>query len=359
MKAAVLYEYNKPLVVEDVDIDPPQKGEVKIKLAATAVCHTDINFIQGYFPIPLPLVPGHESSGYVETVGEGVTLVKPGDTVVVSLLTSCGRCINCTAGLPHICEAQWPLSVESRLHNKKGQSLLHMPIATFAEYAIVDESQAVPIPPDVPMESASLLSCGFITGYGAVVNRAKVRSGESVVIIGLGGVGLSSVQGAALSGAYPIIGVDILENKLQAATNFGATHTVNAKKEDAAQIIKELTHGRGAEFVFVTVGSTAAIEQACSMLCSHGTVVVVGVPPVQDMAKFSPADFVRLEKTITTAFMGSTRFRTDIPRLIDLYKAGRIKLDELVTGRYPLSQINEAIASLENGETLRNVIVFP
>jgi S-(hydroxymethyl)glutathione dehydrogenase / alcohol dehydrogenase len=358
MKAAVLYEFGKPLVVEEIDMDPPQKGEVKVKLAATAICHTDIHVIRGELPGPLPCVPGHESAGFVESVGEGVSLVKPGDAVVVSLLNSCGKCENCVAGLPHLCQAQWPLNTGSRLHNKKGQSLAHMPIATFAEYVIVDESQTVPIPSDVPMDSASLLACGFITGYGAVVNRAKVRPGNSVVIIGLGGVGLSAVQGAVLSGAYPIIGVDVLDTKLKTATTFGVTHTINAKKDDPNKIIRELTSGRGADYVFITVGSSTAIEQAIPMLSIRGTVVMVGLPPVQQTVKFSPVELIRWEKTITTSFMGATRFRTDVPKLIALYKAGRIKLDELISKRYSLSQINEAISSLESGEALRNVIVF-
>ena len=213
MKAAVCYEFGKPLVIEDIDISPPGKGEVKVRLAATAVCHSDIHVFRGELPFPLPAVGGHESSGYVEDVGEGVTKVKTGDPVVVSLLIACGKCFFCTTGRTHLCEAVWARDKESPYRNKKGQSLVQMfKIGSFAEYTIVDESQVVKIPDDMPLESASLLACGVITGFGAVVNRAKVEVMSSCVIIGVGGVGLNSVQGAAISGAYPVVSIDINES---------------------------------------------------------------------------------------------------------------------------------------------------
>ena len=235
MKAAVCYEYGKPLVVEEIDIDPPQKSEVKVRIAATAVCHSDIHLIRGEFRgVNLPIVPGHESSGYVEEVGEGVTSVKPGDAVCIMLMSPCGKCHYCITGRPHLCTTKWALDTESRMHNKRGQRIgTSMKGAGNSEYAVVAESQLIQIPADMPMDCAALLSCGFTTGFGAVINRAQVKPYNSVVIIGTGGVGLSAVQGAAISGAYPIIAVDILDNKLQAAKTFGATHTVNSRSQDA------------------------------------------------------------------------------------------------------------------------------
>lgn len=357
MKAAVCYEFGKPLVVEEVDIDPPQKGEVKVRLGATAICHSDIHVIRGAWGGKLPIVPGHESAGYIEELGENVTSVKPGDTVVVSLLASCGRCLYCVTGRPHLCEARWPLNRESRLRNKRGQSLTHMTrTATFAEHAIVHESQVVPVPREMPIDRAALLACGVITGFGAVVNRARVEPLSSVVVVGTGGVGLNSVQGAAYSGAYPIIAVDISDSKLEAARAFGATHTVNASDKDAVTKVQQLTEGRGADYVFVTVGIAAAVQQGFAMSGPRGMTVVVGIPPRVETITLPP--YLPGERMLTSSSMGTTRLSVDVPKLVALYQAGRLKLDELITARYPLEQINEAIESVEKGQALRNVIMF-
>jgi len=243
------------------------------------------------------------------------------------------------------------------MHNKRGQKIgMNMKGAGNSEYAIVTENQLVPIPKEISMDSASLLSCGFTTGFGAVINRAQVKPYSSVVVIGNGGVGLSSVQGAVFSGAYPIIAVDILDNKLKAARTFGATHTVNSRSQNPVEIIQQLTSGRGADYVFVTVGSADALKQSMSMVGQQGTIVIVGV--VNEPVPILPAEFSLSEKTLIGTKGGSINPGADIPRLVALYKAGRIKLDEMITGRYPLEQINEAIASVVRGKALRNVIVF-
>jgi len=359
LKAAVCYEFGKPLVVEDVDIDPPQKGEVKVRIAATAVCHSDIHVVRGDLWGETPFIGGHESAGYIEEVGEGVTSVKPGDPVVASLLISCGKCLYCRTGRSHMCEAVWPLDKETRIHSKKGQDLMQMTkIGSFGEYTVVHESQVVKIPDDMPMDRASLLACGVITGFGAVVNRARVEVMSSCVIIGCGGVGLNSVQGAAISGAYPVIAVDMLDNKLEAARLFGATHTINASSGDAVEAVKKLTDGRGAEYVFVTVGNINAIHQGFEMSAPRGMTVIVGLPLMNDMLNLSPFLFIKDERVLTGSYMGTTQLQVDIPKLVALYQNGILKLDELITGRYPLEQINEAIESVERGEALRNVIVF-
>ena len=359
MKAAVCYEAGKPLVIEEIDIDTPRPGEVKVKMAATAVCHSDIHAIRGEIPQPLPSVPGHESAGYIEEVGEGVTSVKPGDTVVASLLAACGKCRFCMGGRPHMCNAVWPRSTESAFHNKKGQDLIQMfRIGSFGEYTILDESQVVKIPADMPLDSAALLACGVITGFGAVVNRAKVKVGSSCVIIGVGGVGLNSVQAAAISGAYPVIAVDLSDSKLESSKVFGATHIVNSGKVDAVEAVKELTGGSGADYVFVTVGSAAAARTGISMTGPCGMAVMVGLPDFKDTIELSPIEFIMSEKIMTGSFMGTTSLKYDIPKMVDLYQAGILKLDELITARYPLEQINEAIQAVLDGKALRNVITF-
>jgi len=363
MQAAVCYEFGKPLVVEEVDIAPPKHGEVKVRLAATAICHSDVHLVRGdwgdWGGLP-PIVAGHEAAGLVEEIGEGVTLTKPGDAAVVSLLRSCGRCFFCVTGSPYMCEGKFALASESRLRNRRGRALRQgIKTAAFAEYVIVDQSQVVPIPTDMPLDRASLLACGVITGLGAVVNTAQVKPGSSLVVIGTGGVGLNSIQGAVLAGAYPIIALDILEAKLAAARNFGATHTIDPRQPGSVQMVKDLTSGRGADYVFVTVGSPAAVTQGLGLIRRGGTVVIVGMPPPEARAPIPISDFANDGHRLIGSNMGSTRLRVDVPRLVEMYQRGRLKLDELITARYPLEQINQAIESMERGEALRNVIVFP
>ncbi|MBN1189130.1 MAG: Zn-dependent alcohol dehydrogenase [Dehalococcoidales bacterium] len=359
MKAAVCYEFGKPLVIEEVDLAPPKKTEVKVKVAVVAICHSDIHDMKGELPGTVPFVGGHEVAGYVEETGPDVTTVKTGDTVVVSLLKSCGKCHFCVTGLPHLCNGFGPPSQEVRITTKKGQPLaIKGGVGGFAEYVVVDESSLSVIPKDMSVESAALLACGVISGWGAVVNRAKVRPFNSVVVIGTGGVGLNAIQGAAYSGAYPVIAVDVLDNKLKAAMDFGATHTVNSKQVNPIEEVKKLTSGRGAEYVFVTVGSVPAILQGFDMCGPRGTTVMVGLPSIKDSLTMMPMSFIRSERTLCGGFMGSTNLKEDIPNLIRLYQKGVLKLDELITGRYPLEKINEAVASVERGEALRNIIVM-
>jgi len=361
MKAAVCYEFGKPLVVEEVEIDPPQAGEVKVRMTATAICHSDIHALRGEWGGKVPVIAGHEAAGVVQEVGEGVTLTKPGDHVVVSLLRACGRCYYCTTGSPYICEGKFALNKESRLRTLNGDTIMHgIQTAAFAEYAIVDQSQTVPIPKEMPLDRASLLGCGVITGLGAVVNTAKVEPNSSVAVIGVGGVGLNAIQGAVLAGAYPIIAIDLLDNKLAAAQAFGATHTINAAQvEKPHRAVRELTAGRGIDYAFVTVGSPIAVTQGFKMIGPEGTLVIVGLPAADATVTFPVTHFIwGGPRRIMGSFMGSTRLSVDIPRLVTLYQHGQLKLDELITARYPLEQINEAIEVVEQGEALRNVIIF-
>ncbi len=363
MKAAVLYEFSKPMVIEEVTLDPPGKGEVKIKIAATAICHSDIHSIKGeHGNLPLPAVPGHETAGYVEEVGEGVTYVKPGDPVVASIIPEgCGQCYYCRIGLPNQCTTnRLYLAGKGKYTNKKGQRLAQHagPVAGFAEYATIPEVNLVKVPEDLPLDRACLLACGVISGFGAVVNRAKVRANESVAVIGTGGVGINAIQGAVFSGAYPVIAVDVRDSKLETAKAFGASHAVNAKTEkDPVKAVWDITYGRGADYVIVAVAGIEILRQGFMMSARDGTTVVIGHGHGEQLSAFTPTDFMGGKK-LTGSAMGAARLRIDIPRLIELYKAGRLKLDELISGRYPFEQINEAFASSEQGDAIRNVIMF-
>jgi Zn-dependent alcohol dehydrogenase len=359
MKAAVCYEFGKPLVVEDLNIDPPKKGEVKVRMAAVAICNSDVHQVsEGHGGTPF--VSGHECAGYVEEVGEGVEGFKKGDTVIVSHMSNCGKCFYCITGRPHLCNYEFPLFKESRLSTKQGKRLFPAIGASgFAEETVVHESQVVKIPKDMPMDRAALLSCGVITGFGAVVNRAKVEPNASVVVIGTGGVGLNAIQGARFVGANPIIAVDVVDTKLEAAKSFGATHTINSKNVDPVKAVKELTEGRGADYIFVAVGSNPAVVQAFWMSGPRGTTVMIGLPSMAEATLSLPIHaFIKDERILTGGYMGSTNLKVDIARLVSLYKQGRLKLDELISNRYSLDQINEAIKSSAGGSALRNVIMF-
>ncbi len=359
MKAAVCYEFGAPLRIEEVTLDPPQRGEVQVRIGAVAVCHSDIHRIRGDWKGRLPVVMGHEAAGTVEAVGDGVETVQVGDRVAVSLLRSCGRCTQCLTGSPHLCEGTFAIGKQSRLRDQNGTALLHgLNVAAFAEAVVVDQSQVVRVPEDLPLDRAALLSCGVITGVGAVIHTAQVQPGVSVVVIGTGGVGLNAVQGARLAGATQIIALDILDHKLATATTFGATATINSAQTDARQAVRDLTGGYGADYVLVTVGSEQAIAQGLPLLRSGGTMVIVGLPGRDTLTQVPVYELVGRGQRIAGSYMGSARLAIDIPWLIQLYRQGRLKIDELITAHYALDQINEAIASMERGEALRNVIVI-
>ena len=358
MKAAVCYEFGKLLVIEEVTLDAPKANEVRVKIAATGICHSDLHLIGGEWGGTVPVIAGHESAGVVLEAGPGVTQFLPGDRVLVTLIRSCGRCFYCMQGMPHRCETVFPLDRESRLHDKSGVALRQgIRTASFAEEVVVHESQLVKFGDDIPMDVAALMACGVITGVGAVLNTAQIKAGSSVVVIGTGGVGLNSVQAARIAGAYPIIAIDLLDNKLETAHQFGATHSVNPRTQDPIAFVKSLTGGRGADYVFVTVGNAKASEQAFAMLRRRGLQVIVGIPEAGVTASFPVGAFVE-ERTITGSTMGSTRLSVDVPRLFDLYRNKQLLLDELISRRIPLEQINEAIAHTHSGAAIRNVIMF-
>ena len=360
MKAAVCRAFGEKLTIEDVDLAPPRAGEVRVKLAACAICHSDILFADGGWGGTLPAVYGHEAAGIVEEVGDGVAHLKPGDHAVVTLIRSCGHCPSCSRGAQVRCETTFPLDQQSPLKvTATGETLVHgLRTAAFAEQVVVEGSQAVAIPKEVPLDCAALLACGVITGAGAVINTAGVRPGDSVVVIGTGGVGLNAVQGAALAGAAPIIALDLSAAKRDAALGFGATHAFDPASENLSALIRAVNDGRKADWAFVTVGAKTAMEQATKLVGRGGGVVIVGMPAAGVTASYDPGWLAADEQRILGSKMGSARVGIDIPRLVAAYQQKRIKLDELISNRYKLEQINEAIAEVKRGEALRNVIVF-
>ena len=363
VKAAVCYEVGKPLVMEEVILEPPGKGEVTIRCAATAICHSDIHMIKGeHGPCQLPAVAGHETSGHVEEVGEGVTYVKPGDLVVYTLIpVACGQCYYCSIGehnqcINHEIVGRYP----SKLLTKNGQRIYQWygTMATFAEYATGSELNLVKIPQDTPVDCAALLSCGVIAGYGAVVNRAEVKPNHSVIVIGAGGVGLNAIQGAVFVGAFPIIAIDINDEKLEMARKLGATYTINAKKEaDVMKKVRELNYDRAADYVIVATAGIDILRQAFLMAAKNGTTVVVGHGYGEQMSAWTPVEFCS-GKVLTGSAMGAVRSRIDIPRLVELYRNGRFKLDELISGHYSFDKLSEALADMEKGNAIRNIIMF-
>jgi Zn-dependent alcohol dehydrogenase len=304
-------------------------------------------------------VYGHEAAGVVAAVGEGVGGFSVGEHVVVTLIRSCGRCPACTQGTPVTCETVFALDRKSPLRRTDGQPLVHgLRTAAFAEHVVVEASQAVAISDSLPLDCASLLACGVITGFGAVTNTAKMPPGASAVVIGAGGVGLNTIQGAAIAGARTVIALDVVDQKLEAARRFGATHTLRADGASVVDAVRRHSGGRGADYVFVAVGARAAIEQALAMAARSGAVVLVGIPASGVAVEIDPGGIASDNQRILGSKMGGARIRDDIPRLIALYQAGVLKLDELISGRYPLARINEAIASVKHGDALRNVVVF-
>ncbi|WP_235031577.1 zinc-binding dehydrogenase [Geminicoccus flavidas] len=307
----------------------------------------------------LPAVFGHEAAGIVEEVGPGVGRVRPGDHVVVTLVRHCGTCHACAQGEPPLCESHFPLDEQSPLTSSGGEPIRQgIRTGAFAEHVVVDASQAVPIPRAVPLDQASLLACGVITGLGAVLNVAAVRPGSRVVTIGTGGVGLNCVQGAALCGAATNIAVDLSDEKLAAARTFGADQTVNPMREDARESVLSMTGGRGADYVFVAAGSARAMEQGATLLRRGGTLVIVGMTAEGVKVQFEAVDIADNALRIIGSKMGSVRPQVDVPMLAEWYLAGRLKLDELISRRYPLGEINTALDDVRAGAALRNVITF-
>ena len=363
-KAVLCREHNKPVVVESIAVDPPQRGEATVKLAACGVCHSDLSAINGTIALPLPLVLGHEGAGVVEEVGAGVTDLAPGDHVVFSFIYMCGKCRFCVAGRPVLCLEQGkalttPLEGTPRVRDASGAALgIFSGCGSMAEYATVSAENLIKIDPKIPLDCAALVGCGVTTGVGAVFNTAKVEPGSSVAVFGCGGVGLSVVQGAAIAGAQRIVAIDTLAPKLEMARRFGATETILATKdEDVAKTLKKLTGG-GPDYAFECVGSGELAATAYRAIRRGGLAVVVGVAKPSDSTSVRTMTLPFEEKTLTGSYFGSCVPRVDFPRMLSLYMGGQLKLDELITRRYSVDEAPGAFADLEAGKNARGVIVF-
>jgi S-(hydroxymethyl)glutathione dehydrogenase/alcohol dehydrogenase len=359
MKAAVLREVRKPLSIEDVQINKPGPHEVLIRTAAAGVCHSDLHFIEGSYPHPLPAVLGHESAGVVEQVGSEVRTVKPGDHVITCLSAFCGHCNHCLTGHMARCvspDTKRGKDEEPRLSTAAGPMMQYLNLSSFAEQMLIHEHACVAVRPDMPLDRAALIGCSVMTGVGAVMHTSNVRPGDTVAVIGCGGVGLSAINGAAIAGAGRIIAVDVVAGKENFARAFGATDFVNAAEVDPVKTIIEMTKG-GVDHSFEALGMTKTAEQAFNMLGRGGTANIIGMIPVGQSISLMGAAFLG-EKRIQGSLMGSNRFPVDMPRLCDMYMAGKLKLDDMISRRLKLEQVNEAFEEMKTGSIARSVIVF-
>ena len=359
MRAAVLYEPHSPLVIEEIELDEPAHGDVLIELKASGVCHSDWHVVKGDWPsFDMPIVLGHEGAGVVTAVGPGVSQVEVGDHVITSFKTPCGLCDLCLQGRSNLCEHSPLVGDRMRLRSSGQPVGQFVNVSTFSTHTVVPEIATVPIDRDIPFEQASLVGCGVATGIGAVINTARVSAGSSVAVFGCGGVGLNVIQGAQLAGASTIIAVDINDFKLELATTFGATHQVNASNTDPVAAIQELTGGAGTHYAFEAIGLIAE-PMVQSIHCTRrgGTTVWLGAAPADTPVTIDAQD-LKQEKVVMGCYYGSSRPRIDFPRILDLYRGGRLKLDELITKRLPFEEINGAFEALSKGEVARSVLVF-
>lgn len=357
IKAAVCHEFGAPLQIEEIHLRAPEAGEVEVRLDAVAICHSDISLAEGAWGGSLPAVYGHEAAGRIVAVGAGVTGLGVGDSVIVTLIRSCGTCPSCAAGAPTICSTPYDGDKGPITAADGGKMHQGLACGAFAEAVVVDQRQVVKISNDIPMESAALIACGVITGVGAVVNAAHLRAGQDVVVIGAGGVGLNAIQGARIAGARRIVAVDMSADKLEIAREFGATDGVLATDAKPWTAAKRAM-GRGADAVIVTVGAIPAYDTAPRYLAYGGKVVMVGMPHAGAKSSYEPVMLAAVGQGMVGSKMGDVVIQRDIPWMVDLYTQGRLKLDELISGRWKLDQINEAIADTKTGAARRNVILF-
>jgi alcohol dehydrogenase len=362
--AAAPYAGSMPLRIEELDLDPPGPGEVLIKMKAAGLCHSDLSVINGARPRPVPMALGHEASGQVVQVGEGVGDLKPGDLVVLVFVPSCGHCMPCMEGRPALCEpgaeantAGTLLSGRRRIHHH-GQAIHHhVGVSAFADHAVVSRRSCVKVEADIDPVEAALFGCAVLTGVGAVINTAKVQAGSTVAVLGLGGVGLCAMLGALAAGAREVVAIDLHDSKLETARALGATATLNARDPDALEKLKALTKG-GVDYAFEMAGSVQAMEMAYRMTRRGGTTVTAGLPPPGHNWPLQQVSLVAEERTVKGSYIGSCVPGRDIPRYIGLYQAGKLPIDKLMGERMPLADINRGFDRLDSGEAMRDLIVF-
>jgi len=362
IKAAVFRKVHEPLTIEGVEIDKPWGREVLVRTVATGVCHSDLHVVDGLgrFPLDRPFVLGHEGAGIVEAVGEDVTSLRVGDHVVACLSGFCGNCAQCLSGHPNLCTGgivTRPDSGKPRLSQGGKPFRQFLGISSYGERMLLHENSVVRIDPELPLDRAALVGCGVLTGVGAALRSAGLEPGQNVAVFGCGGVGLSIIQGARIGGARQIIAVDVFPAKLDMAKRVGATHTVDASQDDPVKAVRALTGGAGVDHAFEAVGIAKLVRQAIESLAIRGTATIVGVLPPEATIEF-PWMAIRPECKVQTSRMGSNRFRTDIPLYLDFYRQGRLMLDEMVTKRGPIEDINEAFRAMKAGEVARTVLTF-
>ena len=370
MKAAVLRRFDapqpfaesKPLSIEEVNLDPPGPNEVLVKIAGAGLCHSDLSVMNGSRPRPEPLVIGHEGSGEIVEVGSAVTDIEVGDHMVFQFSPSCGRCRRCMEGRPQVCEVGAKAKAAGdlmgggrRITDADGNRIAHHTgVSCFAEYAVADRGSVVVIDKDLPLDEAALFGCAVMTGVGAVINTARILPGDSVAVIGLGGVGLNGILGAKLAGAETIIAIDIADDKLGLARQLGATHTVNASDADHVEQVRDLTNG-GVDYAIDLAGVIPAMKTAYEVTRYGGSVVTAGLSPSTAKFSFIQSNLVSEEKSIRGSYMGSCVPVRDIPRFISLYKQGRLPVDKLISRKVSLDEVNEGFDRLQNGETIRQI----
>lgn len=364
MGAPYPYAQSRPLRIREVELDPPQQGEVLVRIAAVGLCHSDLSVINGDRPRPMPMALGHEAAGIVEQLGPGVEDLTPGDHVVMTFMPSCGHCLPCAEGRPALCEpgaaangAGTLLGGGRRIRSADGEINHHLGCSAFAEYAVVSRRSLVKIDPDLPLKEAALFGCAVLTGVGAAINTAKIRAGQSAVVIGLGGVGLATLIGCMGAGVHPLIAVDLSPDKLDLARTLGATLTVNGTDPDAVQQARDATRG-GVDVAFEMAGSVKALESAMAMTRRGGTTVTAGLPPPDARLPVNVVSLVAEERTLKGSYIGSCVPVRDVPCYIALYRSGKLPVDHLMSGTLTLEEINTGFDRLHRGEAARQVIVF-
>jgi alcohol dehydrogenase len=358
------YAQTKPLSIQTVELDPPGRGEVLVKIGAAGLCHSDLSVINGDRPRPTPMALGHEAAGVIEALGEDVSDLAVGDHVVMVFMPSCGHCMPCAEGRPALCErgavangAGTLLSGARRLHCDGVDVNHHLGVSAFAEYAVMSRRSVIKIDPALPLHEAALFGCAVLTGVGAVVNTARLQPGQTAAVIGLGGVGLASVLGAVASGARQIVAIDLADDKLGLARQLGATDTVNARADDAAEQIRALSGG-GVDVAFEMAGSARAMELAYKITRRGGMTVTAGLPPPTATLALPLVNLVAEERTVMGSYIGSCVPTRDIPRYVGLYQRGRLPVDRLMSGVLTLEEINEGFDRLHEGKAVRQVVVF-
>ena len=361
MKAAVFYKAHEPLRIESVTVDNPQDREVLVRTVATGVCHSDLHYVDGDLPgRSHPMVMGHEGSGVVEAIGSAVTTVTPGDHVVACLSGFCGACPQCLGGHPNLCVTGYvsrSSAAAPRLSQNGKPLIAFANVGSYAEQMLLHENSLVKIAPDIPLDRAALVGCGVLTGVGAALRTSGLQAGQTVAVFGCGGIGLSIIQGARIGGASRIIAIDQFPSKLERAHSLGATDVIDSTKGDTVDQLRELTGGLGVDHAFEAVGLPHLVRQAVESLAISGTATIVGVPPDGSMIEF-PFSAIRPECKVQTSRMGSNRFRTDIPLYLEFYRQGRLNLDDMVSVRGKLEDINEAFRAMKAGEVARSVLTF-